>query len=143
MLASEGAFATRVSALTGNLVVMPRPFERWGPMLFLGAGVVGNTSAMPWALQGRYLQVQGGVGVQYRATQRLGVRSTIGYYQPFTDILDGKVAGQRNDYYLRGTLGLVVNLGRLRRPKVRSLTIPSAGNVPTPTDAPSTTPPKP
>lgn len=142
-LASEGAFLNRISSLTTHLVWVPRPYERWSPVLLLGAGLVGKTGASPWRWQGHYVQAQGSVGFQYRVNQRLSLRATLDYCQPFTDELDGKVAGQRNDYYLRGQAGLVVNFGRLRRPKVTSLTAPSPGNAPAPKEEPSATPPKP
>ncbi len=117
-LASEGAFSTRISSLEGNLIFRPTPFQRWTSLLFIGAGLVSRAGSGPLNLQGdRYLQVQGGVGIQYSTSGLFGFRSTIAYNQPFTDALDGTVAGNRNDYYLRGTLGLTLNIGSIYRPK--------------------------
>ncbi len=117
-LASEGAFATRISSLEGNLICRPTPFQHWSSLLFVGAGMVSRAGSGPLVLQGeRYWQAQGGVGIQYSSTGLIGFRSTIAYNQPFTDALDGSTAGTRNDYYLRGTLGLTLNIGSIYRPK--------------------------
>ena len=124
-IASEGAFATTISSLEGNLIFRPTPFDRWTPLVFVGAGAVSKYGSTPFQWQGAtYLQAQGGVGVQYAASRTIGFRSTISYNQPFTDALDGKVAGLRNDYYLRGTLGLVLNIGRFGRQTIRPVTTP-------------------
>ena len=122
-LASEGAFSTRLVSLEGNLVFTPTPFQRWSSLLFVGAGMVTRAGTSPVNLQGnRYLQAQGGVGLQYTTSGLIGFRSTISYNQPFTDALDGMVAGARNDYYLRGTLGVTLNFGRIFRPKPSRIT---------------------
>jgi curli production assembly/transport component CsgG len=117
-LASEGAFSTRLTSLEGNLIFRPTPFQHWTSLLFIGAGMVSRAGSGPLNLQGdRYLQAQGGVGIQYSSNGLIGFRSTISYNQPFTDALDGITAGTRNDYYLRGTLGLTLNIGSIYRPK--------------------------
>ncbi|GAB3748389.1 CsgG/HfaB family protein [Spirosoma pomorum] len=123
LLSSEGAFATRIASLEGNLVFVPMPFQRWSSLLFVGAGVISRTGTSFTNWQGgRHMQAQGGLGVQYRAGDLIGFRSTISYNQPFTDALDGMVAGTRNDYYLRGTLGITLNLGSIFRPKPTRIT---------------------
>ncbi|WP_461071427.1 CsgG/HfaB family protein [Spirosoma horti] len=125
VLASEGAFSRNISSLEGNLIFRTMPYERWTPLLFVGAGAVAQSGATPFQFQGAsYLQAQGGVGVQFSASKAIGFRSTISYNQPFTDALDGRVAGARNDYYLRGTLGLVIHIGRFSLPKSRPVSSP-------------------
>ncbi len=118
-LASEGAFSGRITSLEGNLIFRLMPYQRWTPLLYVGAGTVSRSGSSALEFQGAsYLQAQGGVGVQFSASKVFGFRSTLSYNQPFTDLLDGRVAGARNDYYLRGTLGLVIHLGRFQ-PKTR------------------------
>ncbi|GAB2529080.1 hypothetical protein GCM10027085_19500 [Spirosoma aerophilum] len=125
-LASEGAFSRNITSLEGNLILRPMPYERWTPLLFIGAGAVSQRGSSPFQFQGAsYLQAQGGLGVQFTASKAIGFRSTISYNQPFTDALDGRITGARNDYYLRGTLGLVIHIGRFQSPKSRPVT-PSA-----------------
>ena len=121
-LASEGAFSTNITSFEGNLIYRPLPYQRWTPLLYVGAGSVSQRGSSPFALQGAsYLQAQGGVGVQFSVNKSIGFRSTLSYNQPFTDALDGRIAGTRNDYYLRGTLGIVLHLGRFD-PKTRAIT---------------------
>lgn len=122
-LASEGAFATRITSLEGNFVFTPTPYQRWTTLLFAGAGMVARSGASAAEMRGaRYLQAQGGVGVQFSPNRAIGFRSTVSYNQPFTDALDGMVAGSRNDYYLRGTLGVVLHLGHFFRQKTKAVT---------------------
>ncbi|GAB3773217.1 hypothetical protein GCM10028818_14440 [Spirosoma horti] len=123
VLASEGAFSSNITSLEGNLIFRPTPYQRWTPLLFAGAGMVSQSGSSPFKLQGAsYLQAQGGVGIQFSASKAIGFRSTLSYNQPFTDALDSKVAGARNDYYLRGTLGLVIHIGRFPQSKSRPVT---------------------
>ena len=122
VLASEGTFSSNITSFEGNLIFRPMPYQRWTPLLYVGAGAVGRSGSSALNIQGAsYLQAQGGVGVQFSASKVIGFRSTVSYNQPFTDVLDGKVAGSRNDYYLRGTLGLVIHIGRFQ-PKTRPAT---------------------
>ncbi|ADB42023.1 CsgG/HfaB family protein [Spirosoma linguale] len=123
VLASEGAFSTNITSLEGNLILRLTPYQRWTSLLFAGAGAVSQSGSSPFQWRGAsYLQAQGGVGVQFSPSKVIGFRSTLSYNQPFTDALDSKVAGTRNDYYLRGTLGVVFHIGRFSPPKVKPLT---------------------
>ncbi|GAB3575832.1 hypothetical protein GCM10027578_40560 [Spirosoma luteolum] len=122
-LSSEGVFSTRIASLEGNLVYTPTPFQRWSSLLFIGGGLVSRQGASPVNWQGsRYAQAQGGVGIRYASAGALGFRTTLSYNQPFTDALDGIVAGTRNDYYLRATVGLTLHIGSLFRPRPKSIT---------------------
>ncbi|OZI07635.1 curli production assembly protein CsgG [Siphonobacter sp. BAB-5385] len=113
VLASEGAFSNRITTLEGNLLFRLTPYQRWSSLLFAGAGLVTRTGRSPLDWQGnRAVQAQGGVGIQYTPNGVLGFRTTIAYHQPFSDDLDGITAGTRNDYYLRATLGVTLNIGR-------------------------------
>lgn len=124
-LASQGAFSQNISTLEGNLIFRPIPYQRWTPLLFAGGGVVYRRGNGPTEVRGqRYYQLNGGVGVQYSASRTIGFRSTLGVGQLLTDEIDGQTVGARNDYYLRGTLGLVFHLGRIPRQRVRSVVQP-------------------
>lgn len=121
ILASEGAFSNRISSLEGNLLFRPTPFQHWSSLFFAGAGMVSRAGSSPLSLTGKKtVQAQAGVGIQYISNGIFGLRSTIAFHQPFSDDLDGIVAGTRNDYYLRATLGLTFNLGRKMSPRVAS-----------------------
>ncbi len=126
-LASQDAFSTNLTSLEGNLLFRPMPFQRWTPLLYAGAGMVSRRGSTPFALQGAtYLQAQGGVGIEFSPNRTLGFRSTLSYNQPMTDALDGQTAGLRNDYYLRGTLGIVLHVGHFFRPKSKPVTSTAA-----------------
>ena len=130
VLASEGAFSSNITSYEGNLIFRPMPYQRWTPLVYIGAGSVSRAGSTPFNLQGAsYLQAQGGLGVQFSATKAIGFRSTISYNQPFTDALDGKIAGARNDYYLRGTVGLVLHIGHFRS-KNRPVKLTPVGAAP-------------
>ncbi len=121
-LESQDAFSTNIGTLEGNLVFRPLPNQRWTPLLFAGGGIISRRGSGPTEFRGgTYYQLNGGLGVQYLANQTIGFRSTISMNQLLTDEIDGKTVGARNDYYLRGSLGLVINLGRFGR-KARPVT---------------------
>ncbi len=133
MMASRDAFAINLTSLEGNLLFRPMPYQRWTPLLYAGAGMVSRSGTTPLQLVGtKYLQAQGGVGLQFSPNRTLGFRSTLSYNQPLTDALDGQTRGLRNDYYLRGTIGIVLHLGHFFRQKLKpvqpaqSAPIPSA-----------------
>lgn len=121
-LESQNAFSQNISTLEGNLIFRPIPNQRWTPLLFAGGGMVSRRGTGPVELRGnRFAQINGGVGVQYSANRTIGFRSTLSMNQLLTDEFDGRTIGLRNDYYLRGTLGLVFHIGRFR-PKFRTVT---------------------
>jgi curli production assembly/transport component CsgG len=136
VLASEGAFSSNITSFEGNLIFRPMPYQRWTPLVYIGAGSVSRSGSTALELQGAsYLQAQGGLGVQFTASKAIGFRSTISYNQPFSDALDSKIAGARNDYYLRGTLGLVLHIGRFK-----TKTRPVTANPVAPRTAPQAAP---
>ncbi|MBO0948589.1 CsgG/HfaB family protein [Fibrella forsythiae] len=100
-----------------NLLFKPLPFQRITPVFVLGGGVVASQlNGSPFSLAGRrFAKLNGGVGLQFMTSRALGVRAMVDYNQLLNDQLDGRTAGQFNDYYLRGTLGLTFHLGRFNR----------------------------
>ena len=131
VLASEGAFSRNITSLEGNLIYRIVPYQRWTPLLFAGVGMVAQSGSSTFQLEGaRYLQAQGGVGAQFSASKAIGFRTTLSYNQPFTDALDGRTIGARNDYYLRATLGLVIHIGRFPQQKIRPITSPQPAVAP-------------
>ena len=122
-ISSQETFNVSITTLEGNLIFRPMPYQRWTPLLYAGAGIISERGRTPFQLRGpKYLQAQAGVGVQYSPSKVIGLRSTLSYNQPFTDALDRQVTGLRNDYYLRGTVGLVLHLGHFFRQKTRPVT---------------------
>ncbi|WP_460911815.1 CsgG/HfaB family protein [Spirosoma areae] len=115
-LSSQDAFSVHLTSLEANVMFRPFPFQRWTPIVYGGAGVVSRSRSTPFELFGdKYAQAQFGAGLQFSPNRIIGLRSTLSYNLPFTDALDGKVMGSRNDFYTRITLGLVVHFGRFLR----------------------------
>ncbi len=120
--AALGTLATRyflnvdLNEFTGSLIFRALPNQRFTPVAFVGGGfVVRRRRIAPEIPTKNYFALSGGGGLEYRLSETLGLRGTLSYHQPFTDELDGRTVGVRNDYYLRANAGLVVMLGRFRR----------------------------
>lgn len=116
VLSSQKAFSTHLTSISVNLMVRVLPYWRLTPIVYGGLGMVSRTTENPIDLQGsKYLQYQGGLGLQYSLTNTVGFRTMLTYNQPMTDMLDGKQIGNHNDFYVQTTFGLLVNFGRFIR----------------------------
>jgi curli production assembly/transport component CsgG len=112
-LASQNAFTTNLTSLETNLIIRLLPYWRLTPIVYGGVGMVSRSGENPVAFEGnRYLQYQGGIGLQYSLNNVVGFRAMLAYNQPRTDMLDGKRIGNHNDYYVRTTVGLVIHFGQ-------------------------------
>lgn len=121
-LASREGFRMNTSTLNANLLFRLLPFQRATPLLAVGGGVMAQRGNTPLQLRGeRFYEANAGIGLQYAPAKAFSVRTMLEYHQPFTDKLDGRVAGRFNDYYLRGTLGVVLNFGRFTPPGPKSV----------------------
>ncbi len=121
-LASREIFSTKVSNVALNLIFRLLPFQRVTPLVTAGGGLISRRGNTAFQLQGdRYYEANGGIGLQYTPGKAFGFRTMLEYHQPFTDNLDGRVAGRFNDYYLRASLGVVLNLGRFTPPSAKSI----------------------
>lgn len=128
-LASRESFSSRMSSLNANVVLRMLPWQRMTPLVTLGAGLLSQRAQTPFQLRGeRFYEANGGVGLQYTPVRSFSVRAMLEYHQPFSDRIDGRVAGRFNDYYTRASLGLVLNLGRFTPPA--SKPVPVAQKAP-------------
>jgi curli production assembly/transport component CsgG len=119
------------SSIGANVLFRTLPYQKISPLLMVGGGVVGQQRGglLLARTTRRFGELTGGVGVQYHPNRYVGIRSMLETHLPFADQLDGRVAGAFNDYYLRGTLGLTVNIGRFNRVKpVKSTPVATAPN---------------
>ncbi|HEY0111422.1 MAG TPA: CsgG/HfaB family protein [Fibrella sp.] len=109
-------FDQQISSADLNLLFRPLPFERVSPVFSVGGGVVVPHTRTAFSLSGRrYAKINGGLGLQFMASRDIGLRTMLEYSQPFSDQIDGRALGQFNDYYLRGSLGLTIHLGRFNK----------------------------
>ncbi len=113
-LASDQKFSCPVSTLQASLVYRSLPFRRITPLAYVGAGIIAyRMGTSPVDVGGKqYALLTGGIGAEYALNPVVGLRTTVDYQQPMTDVLDGVAAGRHNDYYLRGAVGLSFYLGR-------------------------------
>ena len=112
-LASRNAFSTNLTSLETNLIIRLLPYWRLTPLVYGGVGMVSRTGKNPVAFEGnRYIQYQGGIGLQYSLNNVIGFRAMLAYNQPGTDMLDGKRTGSHNDFYVRTTVGLIIHFGQ-------------------------------
>jgi curli production assembly/transport component CsgG len=116
-----GTWATRYFLNTSfnhlNLNILHRflPYQHLSPLVYAGGGVLMRTRGQATeSTQKYYGQITGGTGIEYQFSRTYGVRATIEYNQPLTDGLDGRTAGNRNDYYLRANIGLTIGFSGRR-----------------------------
>ncbi|MFD2573946.1 CsgG/HfaB family protein [Spirosoma soli] len=120
-LASRGAFKTDVGTLDANVLFRMLPFQRTTPFFYAGVGMISQRGSTAFELRGnRYYKINTGAGLQYTPGKVFSLRTTLEYAQPLTDELDGLTAGRFNDYYLRASLGVVLNLGRFAPPNLKT-----------------------
>lgn len=121
-LASRESFNANMSSLNANLLFRLLPFQRTTPLFTVGGGFVAQRGGTPFELRSeRFYEMNGGVGLQYTPARTVSFRTMLEYHQPFSDNIDGRVAGRFNDYYLRATLGVALNLGRFTPPQPKSV----------------------
>ena len=119
-LSSRKAFSTNLTSVEANLIIRVLPYDRLTPLLCGGIGMVSRSDANPLALRGpKYLQYQGALGLQYALNRSVGFRTMLSYNQPATDMLDGKPIGSYDDFYVRTTLGFIIQFGQYA-PKTNS-----------------------
>lgn len=124
----QGGFSQDFTTLDANLVYRAFPYQRVTPLLMVGGGLIGprrgNTLEIP---TNRYGKANVGLGVEASLNRVVGVRGVLQLCQPFTDKLDGLVAGQYNDYYIRANVGLTFKLGRMpgRAPRISAVPAPT------------------
>lgn len=116
---TSGDVNRQFSSLGASVLFRALPNNPVSPLFTVGGSrLVQHPGRSGYSLQGqRYAEASGGAGVQYNPNRLIGLRAMMEAHLPFSDQLDGVTAGLYNDYYLRGTLGLTINLGRFGRAK--------------------------
>ncbi len=112
-LAYEDVFNQGYMSFDLNLEVYLLPFDEFSPYVFAGAGL--NAANY---FDSTDMKVQGGVGIEYLATQRIGIKLFADYNNVFSDTLDGLEAGDSDDVYWRMGLGLNFYFGKQLQSKV-------------------------
>ena len=100
-LAYDSDFDTGFMSYDANIEFLPFPYSRFTPFIYAGYGY--NTDDDFEISTGK---IQGGLGMEYIVTDKLGLKLYGEYNYTSDDELDGFVAGSNNDGFLRAGLGI-------------------------------------
>ncbi|RED26365.1 curli production assembly/transport component CsgG [Flavobacterium cutihirudinis] len=100
-LGNKGKDEFGYATLDMNLEFLILPEDTFSPYVFAGTGVGFNAD-----FENVHSKVQFGAGVEYLVTSHFGVKLYGEYNVNFTDNLDYKISGVRDDYYWRFGLGM-------------------------------------
>ncbi|ARV06416.1 hypothetical protein BTO04_06755 [Polaribacter sp. SA4-10] len=79
------------------------PFEKFTPYVYVGAGLITKTN-----LEQMFFKLQGGLGLEYLITNKIGLFINGEYNMMLSDDLDGQILGEKNDFISR--LGVGINV---------------------------------
>ncbi|MEZ4797588.1 MAG: Curli production assembly/transport component CsgG [Flavobacteriaceae bacterium] len=105
-LAFEDIFNEGFMSFDLNLEWYISPHQTFTPFIFAGAGYHATNY-----FETSDTKVQGGVGLEYLMTERLGVKLFADYNYMFNDEVEGLVFGQSDDVYWRIAVGLNLYFG--------------------------------
>lgn len=100
-LSNEGLYNQGFISADFNVEYNMIPFDKLSPYVYLGVGT--NISDDFNSINPK---IQGGIGLEYLLTDRLGITVYSENNLVFSDNLDGFVQGKRDDMYFRAGLGL-------------------------------------
>ena len=100
-----------------DAVLLPR--DRLTPYLMAGGGITQRAAPAQPSSFGTLPHAVVGVGLEYLATNRLGLSLSLDNHYYFSDQLDLLARGSYNDYYWGARLGAVFYLGQLGGPRVK------------------------
>jgi curli production assembly/transport component CsgG len=110
-LAAEKFFEQTIDYAQLNIKWLFLPKRNITPLLYGGAGFIREEKG-GFATQDWVATLQGGAGVEFMVTKRLGIE-VAGFTSYFlSDELDGLDLGKYNDFYWGGTLGLKYYVGK-------------------------------
>lgn len=120
-LNSGEQFYNRFGPMSLNTQFNLLPYDRIAPFVYGGVGFIReiNTNENGFVLGETYFKYQGGLGLHYFASDRIGLKVFAEYNLTASDEVDRIVNGRRNDRYLNFGVGLNYNfnLGFKRKPK--------------------------
>ncbi|SDY04667.1 curli production assembly/transport component CsgG [Lutibacter oricola] len=106
-LENEGAFKDDFVSFDINLEYDVLPYDNFTPFLYAGLGTISNTN-----LDNPEFKVQYGLGVEYLATNNIGIKLFGEQNVLMTDDFDGLIRGKRDDFYWKVGLGLNFYIGK-------------------------------
>jgi len=122
-LAFEDVFNEGFMSFDLNLEWYISPHHTFTPFIFAGGGYHAANY-----FETTETKVQGGIGLEYLVTERIGVKLFGDYNYMFTDEVDGLVFGESDDAYWRIALGLNIYFGSYLKPSKLASKIPTVIN---------------
>ena len=111
-LAYEDLFNEGYMSFDMNLEFLLMPDRTFSPFVFAGGGL--NAANYFERIDSK---IQGGVGIEYMVTERIGMKLMADYNYMFVDDIDGLVAGEADDVYWRMAFGLNLYFGNRKNKK--------------------------
>lgn len=93
-----------------NLETTLFPYSRFSPYAYIGGGLNAANYFDQTAAK-----MQGGLGLEYIVTDKIGVKLYSDYNYVYSDELDGRIYGESDDVYWRMALGLNFYFGGSKR----------------------------
>jgi len=106
-LAYKDQFNNGFMSFDLNLEVNLMPYDSFTPFLYVGGGL----NAANYFTQSD-AKIQGGAGIEYLVSNKVGIKLFANYNHVFSDELDGKIFGEAEDVYYRIGLGLNLYFGK-------------------------------
>jgi curli production assembly/transport component CsgG len=112
-LATKRFYTADVSYLDVSAQYRLLPFDVFSPVLSAGGGFITENRGGRFEFSSPvYPKMQAGVGLEYILNDKLTLRSGLDYHYIFSDRFDLVEQGKYNDFYWRGTVGLLFNIGK-------------------------------
>jgi len=111
-LSNEDIFDQSFVSIDANVEYNILPFDKLSPYIYAGGGT--NISNDFNNISPKF---QTGLGLEYLATDRLGVTAFVENNFVFSDNLDGLIRGKRDDMYIRVGLGVNLYIGNYNTKK--------------------------
>jgi OOP family OmpA-OmpF porin len=119
-----GSFETRAIDITGMLRykfdngwILPEEAQ-FAPYLSLGVGAgnvkfdITRTGQATRTNDFGHLDIEGGLGLKFKANEKFAIFAQFMAYLPFTDNVDGFINGESDDSYIISSLGLTYSIGK-------------------------------
>jgi len=112
-LAFEDTFNEGFMSFDLNLEWYVSPYNTFTPFIFAGGGYHAANY-----FEATETKVQGGIGLEYLMTERIGLKLFADYNYMFTDDVEGLVFGESDDAYWRVAIGLNIYFGKFLENKL-------------------------
>lgn len=111
-LAAKNYFIRDVTISELNLQYKTLPLQRISPFFQIGGGVTSARNNSLFEFKGKKdRMINGGLGIEYAFTKRLGLNIAGQYNYFIKDDFDSSISGTVNDSFWKGSIGLSIYLG--------------------------------